>query len=190
MGGYRYSGRFAIYVVILTIITCQSCKNYRMKRDMERFYNQTVLLPPSMQCLEGEKIQHLDLQDSRSKIVIWYDSTECGSCKIKNLPAFKHFESYCQDLKYDLDLVFLFSPSRQNVRQTLEEASISTKLHDYPIYIDTANQFYKLNPHIPANKLMHSFLLDSEGKVVLVGNPIQNQAMFDLYKKTIEEMMN
>ncbi|MBR2195950.1 MAG: hypothetical protein IJ911_10090 [Salinivirgaceae bacterium] len=74
--------------------------------------------------------------------------------------------------------------------EVLEEASYSTKLHDYPIFIDTANQFYKLNPHIPDNKLMHSFLLDSEGKVVLVGNPIQNQAMFDLYKKTIEEMIN
>lgn len=36
---------------------------------------------------------------------------------------------------------------------------------------------------------MHSFLLDSDSKIVLVGNPIQNQAMLDPYKKTIEEMI-
>lgn len=176
-------------MLVFAFLMALSCEN-KIQKELQSFYNQAITIPINMQCFEGEKYEFVNWSINRPKIVIWYDSTECGSCKIKNLPAFKHFESYCQDLKYDLDLVFLFSPSRQNVRQTLEEASISTKLHDYPIYIDTANQFYKLNPHIPANKLMHSFLLDSESKVVLVGNPIQNQAMFDLYKKTIEEMMN
>ena len=185
-----YLDRPTLFVALLTFFLCSSCENYKMKRDMERLLNQHISYPTSMQCFEGEKFKYLNLQENHTKIVIWYDSTECGECRIHNLPTFKNFENYCQNLTCGPDLVFLFSPSHKMISQTLDEASISTKLHDYPIYIDTANQFYKLNPHIPANNLMHSFLLDSEGKVVLVGNPIQNQAMFDLYKKTIEEMMN
>ncbi len=184
------SDRIALFTVSLAVLLCPSCKKNKMRNDMNRFYSQTVSFPASMPCFEGEKIKFLDLKDNRSKIVIWYDSSECSSCRINNLPVFKEFESYCQNLQYSFDIVFLFSPSHKSLVEVLEEASYSTKLHDYPIFIDTANQFYKLNPHIPDNKLMHSFLLDSEGKVVLVGNPIQNQAMFDLYKKTIEEMIN
>ncbi len=143
-----------------------------------------------MQCFEGEVFKFTDLQDNRQRIVIWYDSTECSICRINDLHKYKSFEQYCQNLAFGLDVIFLFSPAKETVSQLCEEAHFDTKLHDYPIYIDTANMFAKLNPCIPANKLMHSFLLDATNRVVLVGNPMQNQAMFDLYKKTIDEMLN
>ena len=171
-------------------IVLNSCNQYRLKNNIEKLYKQEIALPNNMMSFEGERIQILDFSEKKPRIVIWYDSTECGLCKLHTLPIYQDIEEYCRTLTCTIDIVFLFSPTRETVSQLCEEAPSNTKLHDYPIYIDTANMFAKLNPCIPENKLMHSFLLDATNHVVLVGSPIQNQAMFDLYKKTIDEMLN
>ena len=118
------------------------------------------------------------------KLIVWYDSTECSICKLDGLLNYYDFIAQSTGL----ELYFIFSPSKNDL--TAFEDYSSNVVHYYPIYIDTANMFAKLNLCIPENKLMHSFLLDATNRVVLVGSPIQNQAMFDLYKKTIDEMLN
>lgn len=129
----------------------------------------------------------VDIESVNAKIVIWYDSTDCKECNIAKLPDYSIIDDYCRNASYNLNLVFIFSIRKKN-EKLVQYVQYSKQY--FPIFIDTSNLFYKLNPHIPANKLMHSFLLDDENNVVLVGNPIQNQAMFDLYKKKIEEMVN
>ena len=176
--------------VISSILLFFSCEKNKIKKQAKLLYTQEISFPATMLCLEGEKYKFLDLCESHPRIVIWYDSTECSICRINDLHKYKSFEQYCQNLAFGPDVIFLFSPTRETVSQLCEEAPSNTKLHDYPIYIDTANMFAKLNPCIPENKLMHSFLLDATSLVSLVGNPIQNQAMFDLYKMTIDEMLN
>ncbi len=53
------------------------------------------------------------------------------------------------------------------------------------IYIDTCNAFLKANPQIPDNELFHTFVINKEGKVLMVGNPFQNEKMEALFKKVI-----
>ena len=179
----------AVFLVFVILFVCISCTKYRLRHDMQNFHSQGIIFPDNMLCLEGEKFKFFDINEQCSKIVVWIDSTECSICKLSELPKYKDIEKICNNVD-GLRLVFLFSPAKETVSQLCEEAPSNTKLHDYPIYIDTANMFAKMNPCIPENKLMHSFLLDATNRVVLVGNPIQNQAMFDLYKKTIDEMLN
>ena len=43
--------------------------------------------------------------------------------------------------------------------------------------------------HNPDTRL-HSFLLDKDNRVVLTGNPIGNEPLWELYKEQIRELIN
>ena len=55
------------------------------------------------------------------------------------------------------------------------ELMISNTMFDYPILLDTLGEFEKLNPHLPKNGTFHTFLLDENNNVILVGNPLRNK---------------
>lgn len=58
---------------------------------------------------------------------------------------------------------------------------------NYPVYIDTQGVFQQNNPHLSKNKLLHTFLLDENNNVILVGNPVRNLRVKDLYDKAIAQ---
>ena len=43
----------------------------------------------------------------------------------------------------------------------------------------------KNNPHIPQENIYHTFVIDKNGKVLLVGNPFQNDKMTALLNKIL-----
>ena len=44
-----------------------------------------------------------------------------------------------------------------------------------PVHVDTAGVFIRENPHIPREAVYHTFLLDKDNRVVLVGNPSRSE---------------
>ena len=60
---------------------------------------------------------------------------------------------------------------------------------NYPILLDTLGEFEKLNPHLPKNHLLHTFLLDENNRVVLVGNPLRNKKIEEMFYKIVEEKL-
>jgi hypothetical protein len=83
--------------------------------------------------------------------------------------------------------IFLFSPTRAKIGETLMALDVSQ--FNYPVFIDESGLFPKANPHIPADNRFHTFLLDKNGKVVLVGDPVNNPALWELYKTTITTLI-
>ncbi len=55
--------------------------------------------------------------------------------------------------------------------------------------MDTLNEFAKLNPHLPKNRVLRTFLLDENNKVMLVGNPLHNKKIEDMFYKIVEEKL-
>lgn len=60
---------------------------------------------------------------------------------------------------------------------------------DCPIYIDTTGIFRHKNPHIPKNKVFHTFLLDKDNKAVLAGDPLEHPEMRPLYHQAIQQLL-
>ena len=46
---------------------------------------------------------------------------------------------------------------------------------NYPIYVDTLGIFSLGNPHLLQDPRFHTFLLDENNNVILVGNPLQDR---------------
>lgn len=55
----------------------------------------------------------------------------------------------------------------------------------YDVWLDSAGQFLKDNPEYAGNRRFSTFLLDSSGKAVLMGDPLFNEALYQLYRQTI-----
>lgn len=49
------------------------------------------------------------------------------------------------------------------------------------VYLDSANTFARQNQHIPSDVLFHTFLLDENMNVVLVGDPISNKEINKIF---------
>ena len=67
---------------------------------------------------------------------------------------------------------------RENLRKT-----------DFPhiVYLDEGQKLLSKNPQIPHESLYHTFLLDKDSHVALVGSPLYNESMEKLLLKVIEK---
>lgn len=133
------------------------------------------------------KLSHDTIKNTESrellKIVVFSDSTVCSPCEIKALTAWNHYMQLVQRSEGKLQLYFIFASNKKDAKSllyTLKEYFI-----DYPVYIDTRGVFQQNNPHLSKNRLLHTFLLDENNNVILVGNPVRNLRVKDLYDKAI-----
>ena len=49
------------------------------------------------------------------------------------------------------------------------------------IYLDSANVFARQNQHVPNDVLFHTFLLDEDLNVVIVGDPVRNEEINKIF---------
>ena len=114
------------------------------------------------------------------KVVVFVDSVGCISCKLQ-LPRWKEFMHDVDSLS-DGNVPFIFFFQTKDVlelRYILRRDNFS-----HPVCIDTEDNFYKLN-RFPGEMMFQTFLVDSENRVKVIGNPIHNLSVKDLYLKEI-----
>lgn len=55
--------------------------------------------------------------------------------------------------------------------------------------VDKNNEFIAKNNFIPDNAIYHCFLMDKNDEIVLVGDPVASDAMWNLFKATLDNML-
>ena len=118
-------------------------------------------------------------------IINYIDTTGCTSCKLQ-LPKWKEFIRLVDSVtNKTVPILFFFQPKdNDELRYYLQRDSFS-----FPVCIDTQHRFNSLN-HFPSEMMFQTFLLDKDNKVVVIGNPIHNLAVRDLYLKEIAGIEN
>ena len=117
------------------------------------------------------------------KVVVFVDSVGCISCKLQ-LPKWKEFmhevDSLCEG---KVSFVFFFqSADVKELRYILRRDGFSL-----PVCIDADDSFNSLN-HFPGEMMFQTFLVDSENRVKVIGNPIHNLSVKELYLKELTGM--
>ena len=116
-------------------------------------------------------------------LVIFSNSTGCSSCAVNRLSKWNEFLNFERENK--LGLIFILNPAKVEYNDVVNAYSSSGIEHS--VLIDTCGVFLEENPQIPRNRTFHTFLMDSNGNVLLVGNPIGNQKIRDLMYKIIND---
>lgn len=119
------------------------------------------------------------------KFVIYIDSIHCVPCKLTRLKYWQEFEDEIHYKYPFVNFIVVFEqPDKSNVLlrdYVNEEFSI-------PVFVDDKHLFHASNPHIPNIEIFHSFLLDSDNNIVLVGNPMTNERIEELFYQLLDSI--
>ena len=165
---------FLILLVILVGYGCQGVvdrKNYEVIRNVRG---------------KEIKISNVELFFSyNSKILIYVDTVDCTTCRVRNLIFWQDLMEDYQELDSALNLIYVINP-RPEVEVEVEAILYELGLKN--VWLDRDNDFIKMNPFVPRDKKFHVFLLNKENKIELIGSPIGNKKLDKLYRKVIKNL--
>ena len=123
------------------------------------------------------------IPDAKYKVLVYVDSVGCTSCKLqlsKWQELIAHVDSATNG---NIPFIFVFqSKDDRELRYILKCDNF-----DRPVCIDRNNRFNSSN-RFPQDITFQTFLLDKDNKVKVIGNPVHNLAVRDLYLKQITGM--
>ena len=149
---------------------------------MKRMSGECFTVPSRLYRIYNDTIFECD-NDTISKptIVVWIDSLSCMECTLLHFDHYHKLFSYCKDsIGNTVDVMMIFSPKHNAMETTIR--NIAAYVKEYGVYVDCDNSLYTDNPYIADEENMHSFLLDGNGRIQLIGYPLYTDAMWNLYK--------
>ena len=172
---------YLLFLNILLLASCQETKKEYVKHLVEEWQGKEIKFPenPVFTRLVKDTLDYR-IPDSDYKVVSYIDSIGCVSCKLQ-LSRWKEFIAQVDSASGKAIPFLFFFQSKDNgdLRRTLRTDNFTL-----PVCIDTEDSFNKLN-HFPSEMMFQTFLLDKDNKVVVIGNPIHNLKVRDLYLQKI-----
>lgn len=174
----------------LILFFCVACsdRSQQIAKEMKILQSKVIRLPLKGLVMQQSTVLHeIEANKQDLKLVIYTDSVGCTSCAINQINLWNSFIDYAERFNNQLRFYFIFSPVRKDLNSI--KLAIANSLFDYPVVLDTLKEFEKLNPHLPKNRSFHTFLLDENNKVILVGNPMHNKRIEEMFYKIVEEKL-
>ena len=175
-------------IVLLSAILCVSvsCNNRNVRKEVVRMINSEITIPHLYDAIFNGKdtVMHIS-EDAYFRMIILFDSTFCAYCHFPEMEVWNELILYSTATISKFVPIFIFCPGQGKVsalKLTLKQSHFK-----WPLFIDENDEFLKRNTVIPQDSRYHTFLLNSENRIVLVGNPVGNDALWALYKKVIEQ---
>ena len=180
-------GRFSIFIVVFSLLF-SGCSRSKLERQVIQLQSLPIDL-----CLDSMyRYNFLQISDSIATVVdavssskvlsmvVYSDETVCSSCAVKGMYIWNDLID-TTECKYgnQLPFYFIFTPEKEQIVDL--KIALKRSGFNYPVYIDTLGVFKRRNNHIPDNKLLHTFLLDGNRNVVLVGSPLYNNAIMQMF---------
>ena len=176
----RFPKIILICIPLFCILSCN--EHHSNKKTIEKLLSSQITFPAKWNTNIHDDVSYLN---AAAKMVVLFDSTTCASCELAHLWEWDEVSSISDETQNKFTTVFIFSPGKKDiisVKRSLENIQ-SNKIR---AIIDEDQEFIRLNPFIPKENTFHTFLLDSENNILLVGNPVKNDKLWNLYKSTIK----
>ncbi len=172
--------------ILFLLTSCKENKKEEVARLVQEWQGKEIVFPKNI-TFTRFVTDTVDYQIPQSdyKVLIYVDSTGCTSCKLQ-LPKWKELIAYTDSVTgNNIPFLFFFqSKDDKELRYILKRDNFNR-----PVCIDRYSELDKLN-RFPQNITFQTFLLDKDNRVVVIGNPIHNLAVKDLYLKQIMGIQN
>jgi hypothetical protein len=179
-----YSKWLLLSAFLAVCVSCRESRHNQMERLVQEWNGKEIRFPshPVFTRFVTDTVPYR-IPKTDYKVVVFVDSVGCISCKLQ-LPKWKEFmhevDSLCEG---KVSFVFFFqSADVKELRYILRRDGFSL-----PVCIDADDSFNSLN-HFPGEMMFQTFLVDSENRVKVIGNPIHNLSVKDLYLKELTGM--
>lgn len=173
--------KFLIVLCILLFSSCKENKKDYISHLVAEWQGKEIKFPDNLTFTRFiDDTVNYQISGTNYKIVMYVDSIGCVSCKLQ-LKEWAKFMSFVDSAtSQSIPFLFFFQPKNNDELRSI----LKYNNYSYPICVDTENHFYKLN-HFPSEMMFQTFLLDKDNKVVVIGNPIHNLKVRDLYLQKI-----
>jgi len=173
---------------IATLGSCEGKPN-PYEEKMSQLQSRPMHIPlDSMERMGTNVPGYIQKECCKMRLVVYTDTADCATCVLKNMYRWNGLLERLSKYGTRFETCFIFHPlprHMENFQLAMEKFTSSS-----PVYLDTLGVFERTNPQIPADRDMHTFLLDSVGNVLLVGNPLWNDKIKELFWRTVEEIMD
>lgn len=157
--------------------SCGDSKRKAFEDVVIEWTGKKILFPDSMRLVGGGMIAK---PEADFTIVSYYDSVGCTNCKLR-LSQWNRFmdkiDSYSPE---EVSLIMISSPGKEGELPEI----IRQHRFRHTFVIDDGNRFADMNA-LPAQRYFRTFLLDAEGRVVIIGNPLDTPALGKAYLKRL-----
>ena len=176
-------------MIVVNSISCckRPIEEEKPKTLVNQFIGDTLVVPKIPEVLYRDSlfINGEAINKNQKLFIITFLWGDCNSCisDLKKWDSYFHFINN----KKDIDILFyLYTSDLKFFKKSL----YSKEIHKFPLILDHKNSFIIKN-NLPHNKKMYqTFLLDSNNKVILVGNPIYSEKLMELYKEEINKRLD
>ena len=163
-------------------VAATGCKKAQLRRQLKELMGATIVLPEKITCVyNGEVYPMPDSLREKAKLIIYIDSTECSTCRISSFWKYRELYDLSTETRKFILLLLMGNTSFESI--PLQEYLCDSGIV-FPVYVDNLNSFLRINPAIPSDRRMHSFLIDCSGHAVFVGDPGSSVELFDILIKT------
>lgn len=172
---------FYLLLISFLFFSCRPSSNRKIEQLVRAWQGKTVVFPDQSVFTKGGKdTVSFSLSDAKPKILVYVDTAGCMSCKLK-LAEWKEFIYYVDSVTgKQVQFVFYITPKDDKELGYM----LKRDRFDLPVCIDKTGKLNQLN-HFPNEASFQTFFLDKDNRVKLIGNPIHNLAIKDLYLNQI-----
>ena len=167
--------------ILLFLFSCQKTPQEHITQLVEEWQGKEVRFPetPVFTRQLSDTVDYR-IPETEYKVLVYVDSIGCTSCKLQ-LPKWKEFITYVDSVSGgQVPFLFFFqSKDNKELRYILKRDNFRL-----PVCVDSQNEFGKLN-RFPSEQMFQTFLLDKDNRVKVIGNPIHNLSVKELYLKEI-----
>ncbi len=173
---------FCIMCVLALLMA--GCSDSHLKEDIAQLQSAPIAIDIKDCIAKFKGSDSTFSYPGRKSLIVYVDSLSCSTCFMSRLIDYYEINDSLQALGAELIVILNPKPYQKN------EIEHRIKYERYPFWcvLDTTFSFQKNNPHIPDNPMLHSFLIDEYGKVLVVGDPTRNskiqEMVFDIIKES------
>ena len=176
------------FTLMLGVLLCCACVRNRAQKqklaeELHIFQEKTIILPDNLLAKHfNDQEPDTSLLYRPLKMVVYLNQSGCEGCKLQGLwPTHIFILENKPFTKFGV--VIILNPSHEESTNNL----LKELRFRQTVFYDLDGSFERLNPHLPKNERFHTFLLDENNKVLLVGNPAGNEKLKKLYLSEIRK---
>lgn len=168
---------FKLLLCMTIVVACNS--DYKKITEiLKEMKAETISFPNDLSEYQiDEFISVTDNDTSKYKMVVYFSPLFCTSCNLDKLIEWDKIKRDINNCSYIYILSYNSKQDERDIKIILNNIMFTQK-----VYLDYGNNFIKLNPHIKANPIFHTFLLNDKNEIVIVGDPTSSKLIYKLYK--------
>ena len=171
---------------LCTMAVMVSCSNDNILRNkLRNVYSSPLIIPDSgVVFIDHSNCDlHQDgILNSEYVLFVFCGPDECSTCTMNKMSEWNSFLNLEKEGK--ITMRFMFNPPKHEIDNMI--VAYHTSGLEHSVELDTCGAFLKKNPQIPQASIFHVLLLDNDGKILLVGNPLHNKDVRKLFYEIIE----